>query len=204
MDRSIPAWAGETPSPGSCPHNSRGLSPRGRGKHVQDISPGSTSGSIPAWAGETARGLSPASWARVYPRVGGGNLGLRGRRPVYFGLSPRGRGKLGRQSAKGCRLRSIPAWAGETLIICPMSWSLTVYPRVGGGNFWPGLPTRPAAGLSPRGRGKPKFARPCHRAGQVYPRVGGGNAPVNQVNNNANGLSPRGRGKRLRWPIALR
>ena len=111
--RSIPAWAGETmrlciaaiacrvyprvgggnyKSPADAP-KSLGLSPRGRGKpplHPVGSRPG---GSIPAWAGETRRERKAKGDARVYPRVGGGNVD--GLPPVcsHEGLSPRGRGK---------------------------------------------------------------------------------------------------------------
>ena len=71
--------------------------------------------SIPAWAGETPSVAGVIDRLRVYPRVGGGNLtaGI-----VYLadkGLSPRGRGKLCASEAKVPAMRSIPAWAGETI-----------------------------------------------------------------------------------------
>ena len=112
--RSIPAWAGETPSAWVLPpcstvyprvgggnprlqpvkHCKAGLSPRGRGKHYCRPIMTARHRSIPAWAGET-RG---PRWAilrhGVYPRVGGGN-GIIGRQGTGgWGLSPRGRGKL--------------------------------------------------------------------------------------------------------------
>ena len=72
--RSIPAWAGETaysqrpyrqaavyPRVGGGNGKNKkiqsglmGLSPRGRGKHLQDKRLPIVKGSIPAWAGETA------------------------------------------------------------------------------------------------------------------------------------------------------
>ena len=94
--RSIPAWAGETPSPGSVCVSSRvyprvgggnlrrrfyelalhGLSPRGRGKRTPPALPAARSRSIPAWAGETANSRRRHPRRRVYPRVGGGNAPL--------------------------------------------------------------------------------------------------------------------------------
>ena len=50
------------------------------------------------------------------------------------GLSPRGRGKLGRREFDHLDAGSIPAWAGETMLYSAETPPLRVYPRVGGGN----------------------------------------------------------------------
>ena len=118
-------------------------------------------------------------------------------------------------SAQSIRLRSIPAWAGETLV-CPRPPSRDmVYPRVGGGNPPPEPEAPRKWGLSPRGRGKPSVDRRHHKsrgsipawAGEtsdgggrvrrsgVYPRVGGGNEGMTPPGRSVMGLSPRGRGK---------
>ena len=172
-----------------------GLSPRGRGK------PPRLDWHIP-----------PPS---VYPRVGGGN----GNKPLIgykrVGLSPRGRGKLLLLLVDRRRMRSIPAWAGET-----DAWRMgerlaEVYPRVGGGNAACRSAGASLTGLSPRGRGKhgrrrrrndglgsiPAWAgetpkdTPCRSATRVYPRVGGGNHTETAGRDAGVGLSPRGRGK---------
>ena len=91
--RSIPAWAGETPTVWTwpswkpvyprvgggnfpswkpCPAQN-GLSPRGRGKRRAVGLDYQNPGSIPAWAGETTPPRTAGRWRRVYPRVGGGN-----------------------------------------------------------------------------------------------------------------------------------
>ena len=74
------------------------------------------------------------------------------------GLSPRGRGKQVNTLPAVARLRSIPAWAGETEGVKAGVDKFQVYPRVGGGNIR--KPDTPLAtmGLSPRGRGKPSLA----------------------------------------------
>ena len=172
--RSIPAWAGETGphtrqyrllqvyprvgggnmgKPGRA-GNQGGLSPRGRGKRPAATSQVHLARSIPAWAGETPGRTPYPRRNRVYPRVGGGN-GVTV--PVHWsfeGLSPRGRGKPPTRAkcppAKRSipawagetvvlplcdeRLRSIPAWAGETYTRCSGWECFRVYPRVGGGN----------------------------------------------------------------------
>ena len=134
QDRSIPAWAGETPPtpaawrtigvyprvgggnlyPDAPAVGTDGLSPRGRGKpQVRIVEQGLTR-SIPAWAGET-RVIGGDRWqAGVYPRVGGGNGSIQGVYALVGGLSPRGRGKLIIKAGHISRERSIPAWAGET------------------------------------------------------------------------------------------
>ena len=95
---------------------------------------------------------------------------------------------------------------------------------MGGGNISAIIPRPSAAGLSPRGRGKPLAvafaiegigsipawagetarhiqARYCVR---VYPRVGGGNFGEAIIARRDGGLSPRGRGKPCRrLPIVM-
>ena len=92
-----------------------GLSPRGRGKPAERASRALTPRSIPAWAGETAHAAIERAIAEVYPRVGGGNAS--GGRATFHdgGLSPRGRGKQYLTKAFPAFIRSIPAWAGETI-----------------------------------------------------------------------------------------
>ena len=112
--RSIPAWAGETfPTPGR-PGKSRGLSPRGRGKPPSLLRRGRRPGSIPAWAGETPEIPRYGQVQGVYPRVGGGNPMPIAVSIAACGLSPRGRGKPGDIVEETGKVRSIPAWAGET------------------------------------------------------------------------------------------
>ena len=131
--RSIPAWAGQPGGYGESATKNRvyprvggatvihsfprirqsGLSPRGRGNRVQQVSQIMNPGSIPAWAGQPGQVSRLAGQEPVYPRVGGAT----GRdTPVILGdegLSPRGRGNpvvLGRD---GMQRGSIPAWAGQ-------------------------------------------------------------------------------------------
>ena len=112
--RSIPACAGETTGGGSgdatnrvyprvcggnnwrwhCNRCYQGLSPRVRGKLLDDVIDAADRGSIPACAGETAVGQRHIPRRRVYPRVCGGNSYTGGRWRQEWGLSPRVRGKL--------------------------------------------------------------------------------------------------------------
>ena len=175
MRRSIPAWAGETrrrayqrAAIGVYPRvgggndsrsrrllSSGGLSPRGRGKPWFLIYAIIPHRSIPAWAGETRHDRGVCGQPGVYPRVGGGNTnrGIGG--GGAYGLSPRGRGKPRTFARRRISRRSIPAWAGETICGGCGAYSRRVYPRVGGGNCSRRDAAQTAAGLSPRGRGKP-------------------------------------------------
>ena len=154
----------------------------------------------------------------VYPRVGGGNYRSVDANAKPMGLSPRGRGKLHPVKRMPNGMRSIPAWAGETMRSRTPTPRCAVYPRVGGGNISSSGITRRFIGLSPRGRGKlkgggeyeawegsiPAWAgetqrhRRPRRCARVYPRVGGGNYGGGALQVAANGLSPRGRGKQYR------
>ena len=174
-ERSIPAWAGETVASslrlslrwvyprvgggnlmrGNASAVPMGLSPRGRGKLRLDAHIRMYGRSIPAWAGET-RAFAPGSTLIVvYPRVGGGNMGVSAKACRMKGLSPRGRGKRGLNFCQSLTDRSIPAWAGETLVLVHAERKQTVYPRVDGGNITRRETADTFYGLSPRGRGKP-------------------------------------------------
>ena len=188
--RSIPAWAGETKvmldnwraatvyprvGGGNASIDEAhvflgGLSPRGRGKlfGLKPVPAGQ--GSIPAWAGETRHLWRYRNQPGVYPRVGGGNTGLGRNGGDADGLSPRGRGKRGGGHRGDMPGRSIPAWAGETSPCSRSSRGVPVYPRVGGGNLRLTSNSRRFAGLSPRGRGKPR-ANPGRR-------IDGGSIPA--------------------------
>ena len=196
-----------------------GLSPRGRGKRDGPRQMLLSLRSIPAWAGETGRGPGRIGLGGVYPRVGGGNRFRLRSRCFSRGLSPRGRGKPRKPQSTASTLRSIPAWAGETVTPLGRPDRAMVYPRVGGGNWDLTIRSMIGSGLSPRGRGK-RAGRPGHPprrrsipawAGEtrvqavlgvvkrVYPRVGGGNRPHRYADSPLQGLSPRGRGKLTPW-----
>ena len=193
-----------------------GLSPRGRGNPGHWLGRLSRHGSIPAWAGEPLPCSAVGTRPWVYPRVGGGTRSTLSASAGLSGLSPRGRGNRG--NAKRCIpcAGSIPAWAGEPAP--PSRWppKPKVYPRVGGGTLAPprcGLWRR---GLSPRGRGNPRWQQvrqqaersipawagepacpvPRRSDARVYPRVGGGTDVYFYDTTNHYGLSPRGRGNR--------
>ena len=57
-------------------------------------------------------GVTFRCWA--HPRVGGENLGVRVKKELTLGSSPRGRGKPSGCFPCRCLKRLIPAWAGKT------------------------------------------------------------------------------------------
>ena len=133
--------------------------------------------------------------------MGGGTKPCRAACPRLSGLSPRGRGNLIISVLIGSGVRSIPAWAGEPVVLTLKVLSKAVYPRVGGGTGLHVTDRAKSEGLSPRGRGNP----PCDRTRwhwiRVYPRVGGETLLFPAFTDRhlglsprVNGLSPRGRG----------
>ena len=73
--------------------------------------------SIPASAGEPISSSAANFLSAVYPRECGGTFGGAGSKQVHLGLSPRVRGNLAMHLASlGCT-RSIPASAGEPLLV---------------------------------------------------------------------------------------
>ena len=109
---------------------------------------------------------------------------------------------------------SIPACAGEPLLLCILLRFEKVYPRVCGGTFLSPVCVSSLIGLSPRVRGNPSTSSACDIgsrsipacAGEpcdcsipmyclsVYPRVCGGTADADHSASAAMGLSPRVRG----------
>ena len=171
-------------------------------------------GSIPAWAGEPGTRSGPKRASTVYPRVGGGTTYQGGADDHVQGLSPRGRGNRQTACTRFRRNRSIPAWAGEPLVLYYRTDMKQVYPRVGGGTMNSWANSHCLWGLSPRGRGNrvdrygpvlasgsiPAWAGEPPQPGAivhsewVYPRVGGGTASTRAALAQDVGLSPRGRG----------
>ena len=150
-----------------------GLSPRVRGNQRVQSRVYLFAGSIPACAGEPSLTIPAPPCAKVYPRVCGGTrqqevddmeqnvyprvCGGTGGQPPYDpqrrGLSPRVRGNRRRARRTVARHRSIPACAGEPLLIRDPDQPGRVYPRVCGGTAELLRVLSDDGGLSPRVRG---------------------------------------------------
>ena len=173
---SIPACAGEPARPRGLPGCSevyprlcggtwpgrqsaqriRGLSPPVRGNPAGCQGCQDVRRSIPACAGEPVyhgRGAQPE---KVYPRLCGGTPCTMYVGVMALGLSPPVRGNLDRPPLGIQRRRSIPACAGEPLLIAAIRPADGVYPRLCGGTAHYGAVLTSHGGLSPPVRGNPR------------------------------------------------
>ena len=192
-----------------------------RGNHNILPGEGAGLGSIPAHAGEPAERETWIWSPGVYPRAcgGTGDPGTGG--PFVSGLSPRMRGNRCARQLRPDLRGSIPAHAGEPLVLEMSRPSLGVYPRACGGTNTFGRLALIYPGLSPRMRGNHQQCH-CHRglvgsipahAGEplipglvrlvlgVYPRACGGTRDRGDRGDRVQGLSPRMRGNPLRGTL---
>ena len=216
--RSIPACAGEPRSSISYIAFYLGLSPRVRGSPTTSAYNISNMRSIPACAGEPMLPPACMSISRVYPRVCGGAKLRYAAHYRSTGLSPRVRGSLYQSPPNLYRSGSIPACAGEPVVLCLHPLETTVYPRVCGGARGLCHIRLVEPGLSPRVRGSPLgnwenyfigisipacAGEPTCKIGfisehMVYSRVCGGAIYRRGAISMKRGLSPRVRGSPLR------
>ncbi len=194
-----------------------GRSPRGRGRQGERRADCLRRWSIPAWAGETGGARRKGRGDQVDPRVGGGDLAQSRSNSSIRGRSPRGRGRPRARSRRSATPRSIPAWAGETMLPAWPGGSTSVDPRVGGGDGSASHESIIELGRSPRGRGRrqrivaggvdqrsiPAWAGETTQSTaapsrvRVDPRVGGGDLAEAKRIVDGIGRSPRGRGRLL-------
>ena len=232
--RVIPAWAGNTrhltPRRRATPGHPRvggehpavavhgfvcsGSSPRGRGTQTAGSRSIVLDRVIPAWAGNTPASDMRPTGSVGHPRVGGEHSHDLNAELSQHGSSPRGRGTHGSVPACGRQERVIPAWAGNTICLCPCQLFPPGHPRVGGEHARVLIATGREVGSSPRGRGtRNKLLRaseamrvipawagntgtalPRAESPSGHPRVGGEHACGPGVFVNSGGSSPRGRG----------
>ena len=168
-----------------------------RGNPMQGIDGGARQGSIPAHAGQPCQGFIGALLGKVYPRACGATAALPQAKHAATGLSPRMRGNRGEEKQLAAVRGSIPAHAGQPVVLVPARDVVRVYPRACGATSAIPLCTSLPIGLSPRMRGNLRRTRtaaahfrsiPAHagqppesvraRAAQtVYPRAMRGNHP---------------------------
>ena len=209
-----PRVCGGTGPRQSTPAPVNGLSPRVRGNLSQSNRFDCRCGSIPACAGEPIRRLRLPCPPSVYPRVCGGTMIASRGSAAHSGLSPRVRGNRATFRPILQIVGSIPACAGEPIIVWSTAGVIGVYPRVCGGTLHAAPPDLRPRGLSPRVRGNPPhylLSGPEWRsipacAGEpnvmsegviepsVYPRVCGGTCAEGNRHGRQGGLSPRVRG----------
>ena len=130
-----------------------GLSPRVRGNLADLLDSNREQRSIPASAGEPNGGLLADNPDWVYPRECGGTLEASRMVTDIRGLSPRVRGNPEMKFAMFTSARSIPASAGEPVLLEERGGVASVYPRECGGTPVDPETGQHAIGLSPRVRG---------------------------------------------------
>ena len=153
----------------------------------------------------------------VYPRVCGGTDVRWFHWSSLRGLSPRVRGNHNKFRSHPSLLWSIPACAGEPMLLLTPGLLFAVYPRVCGGTSRRVRATVSHQGLSPRVRGnlvhivppeiairsipacagEPPTNTISMSSSSVYPRVCGGTRGYSGGDHNSRGLSPRVRGNHL-------
>ena len=130
-----------------------GLSPRLRGNHGRVPGSALALGSIPAPAGEPFRRLLLFLLFKVYPRACGGTVYYDDDVDNQEGLSPRLRGNHCGGQGGVCPRRSIPAPAGEPILLIGEPVVGRVYPRACGGTVVRSSLVHIGQGLSLRLRG---------------------------------------------------
>ena len=150
-----------------------GSSPRGRGKRGHKSAFAGGGRLIPAWAGKTVIDAMSCSIVGAHPRVGGENSTSSKAGASLLGSSPRGRGKLSQWSIWVSQCRLIPAWAGKTGKIVPVTSAARAHPRVGGENSGSQGRGPRIGGSSPRGRGKHMRATGLSQTARLIPAWAG-------------------------------
>ena len=133
-----------------------GLSPRVRGSRVLAQHLPGRHRSIPACAGQPPGRASGAPTLRVYPRVCGAAAQGVAIRVRGGGLSPRVRGSLNLVLTNAPSQGSIPACAGQPVVLGVCVLAGPVYPRVCGAASTRLTSIVATGGLSPRVRGSPQ------------------------------------------------
>ncbi len=195
----------------------RGPSPRPRGSRPGPRRADDRHGSIPATAGEPTRPWRGTAGRWVHPRDRGG--ATTAPTPVlgHAGPSPRPRGSPLQHVGSNSRIRSIPATAGEPVMISSTKCAARVHPRDRGGADKSILDYLKKAGPSPRPRGsllatalglravgsipatagEPGGHAQRERMRRVHPRDRGGALGFSAGRNDLVGPSPRPRGSQV-------
>ena len=126
-----------------------------RGKPCVSICPCHNAGLIPAHAGKTFCKNSFVVTVGAHPRACGENKCCGCRVDIYFGSSPRMRGKPMYRLTWRLRIGLIPAHAGKTTISLSEVSGERAHPRACGENVVRVRPRFGQLGSSPRMRGKP-------------------------------------------------
>ena len=151
--RVYPRACGATVNPRLTSSTAWGLSPRMRGNRDQGRPRSIGKGSIPAHAGQPVTDSDSRSRRRVYPRACGATEIRKHGLTLTQGLSPRMRGNHQSTQARSYAGGSIPAHAGQPLVVDGDAEDAGVYPRACGATAMGFMLALSEKGLSPRMRG---------------------------------------------------
>ena len=154
-----------------------GSSPLARGTEQTPSSHCSILRFIPAGAGNSPAGVKNLMNAPVHPRWRGEQLPNRTGRPISCGSSPLARGTDGSISVQGCKMRFIPAGAGNRNSSSACLPPISVHPR------W---------------RGEQIQARPFFNDDLRFIPAGAGNRPLQSWLRTGSTVHPRWRGEQVR------
>ncbi len=130
----------------------------------------------------------------VYPRWRGEHERHLWPHFFHLGLSPLAQGTLTSKSSPDCKMRFIPASAGNTTIIASYVINRAVYPRWRGEHLAIPLVDGAALGLSPLARGTP-FSSCQVKPGARFIPAGAGNTESSRSVNPLVAVYPRWRGE---------
>ena len=189
----------ETVHPRVCGEHSRavllegtgsGSSPRMRGTPVRACASASCGRFIPAYAGNTNENTAPPTLTAVHPRVCGEHFEGESHQRQALGSSPRMRGTLFIPDVIACKLRFIPAYAGNTFFNFTKLGVNSVHPRVCGEHIT-GIGKRPdEGGSSPRMRGTRSRERQSPFPRRFIPAYAG-NTQGQRISSAAASVHPR-------------
>ena len=177
----IPALAGTTRAPASTSIRRR-AHPRAGGDDGNELNGElAVVWLIPALAGTTTCGGRARRGGGAHPRAGGDDARVIAEFGQASGSSPRWRGRPAGDHDSGVTVGLIPALAGTTCRSPAASTCPPAHPRAGGDDSaWKQL-RHPAAGSSPRWRGRPTHPESRERKDEsaAHPRAGGDDAMGN-------------------------
>ena len=115
----------------ACKYNP-GSSPRTRGTYAGGQAGGGIRRFIPAHAGNISASVKSSTTCAVHPRARGEHMQPMPASDRHAGSSPRTRGTCDRRHCRQCRVRFIPAHAGNMKAAPPTAITTAVHPRARG------------------------------------------------------------------------
>ena len=152
-----PRACGEQNTDRDIDHYSCGSSPRLRGTELLPLRVGFRFRFIPALAGNSIHNVFTGQSNSVHPRACGEQACSKTCVICIDGSSPRLRGTVAGTRRAWCKIRFIPALAGNSVVIASTGVSASVHPRACGEQCHDQYPTICPTGSSPRLRGTGSF-----------------------------------------------